>query len=98
MSAVLGAVEGRGIVRLPPLGLDARVLLLRAMQDLSNNSANLTEHGHATCEQIIDALMQTLGPDECEEREAVLFEPRRVPCQCGDGSCMLCDDNGMVPA
>ncbi len=23
---------------------------------------------------------------------------RRVPCRCGDGSCMLCDDNGMVPA
>lgn len=22
----------------------------------------------------------------------------RVPCKCGDGSCMLCDDQGMVPA
>lgn len=25
--------------------------------------------------------------------------PKRVPCSvCTDGSCMLCDDNGMVPA
>ena len=22
----------------------------------------------------------------------------RVRCRCGDGSCMLCDDDGMVPA
>lgn len=23
--------------------------------------------------------------------------PQRVPCRCGDGSCMECDDDGMVP-
>lgn len=29
---------------------------------------------------------------------AELVSDGRTPCRCGDGSCMLCDDQGFLPA
>lgn len=43
-------------------------------------------------------VLRWIGPQlEKAAPEPTTAPGRCAPCRCGDGSCMLCDDNGMVP-
>lgn len=54
-----------------------------------------------------DATIHTVDEEQCKEISALVLKLRRearheatavrVRCRCGDGSCMLCDDDGMLP-
>jgi hypothetical protein len=50
-----------------------------------------------TLEGAIDVIDSVLTETiEIVEEEEPTSGYNPVPCRCGDGSCMLCDDNGMV--
>jgi hypothetical protein len=70
---VVGAVPDGGIASLRMLGLDARTLLLRLLLD-AREEGGLTDHGDAIAEQLVDRLMGTVTPEQCDASEVRLFD------------------------
>lgn len=64
------------------------------------NQINYGKHTNTDLERLAD-LIEVL--DEWISNGGVLpndwkkHHGPKIPCQCGDGSCMECDDNGMTP-
>ncbi len=78
---------------IPALEVDAGDALEQPLED--------SQHGEL--DQLYPGLKELEGElAELEHAERAIdqlevAEGRRVRCSCGDGSCMLCDDNGLVP-